>query len=222
MRLPQKFRFTTRVQRLNSIEAASRAKMTFLEQLYRYHHQVGNTRVAVPTINNKPLDLWLLRKMVEENGGFETVRFICCYPCPLRPTWLQVNKGRKWADLGRMLGHTGIPGLSTQIKNAYTRIILPFEEFHRHVRTSSALANVSTATRDPTLHTHAPRPAGASGSGAPAASALEEDDAMSGLSDLDEPRSSKPPSRTRRSTRGASLDRNPRSFRAFSLMCPQN
>jgi [histone H3]-trimethyl-L-lysine4 demethylase len=64
------------VQRLNSIEASSRAKINFLEKLYRYHQQVGNTRIAVPTINNKPLDLWLLRKEVERLGGFEAVCYL--------------------------------------------------------------------------------------------------------------------------------------------------
>jgi histone demethylase JARID1 len=34
-----------------------------------------------------------------------------------------------WSDLGRILGYHGIPGLSTQLKNSYTRVILPFEEY---------------------------------------------------------------------------------------------
>jgi [histone H3]-trimethyl-L-lysine4 demethylase len=69
----QTFRFKTRVQRLNSIEAASRAKLNFLEQLYRFHKQQGNARVSIPTINHKPLDLWLLRKEVQNLGGYEVV-----------------------------------------------------------------------------------------------------------------------------------------------------
>ena len=69
----QRFRFKTRLQRLNSIEASSRAKVNFLEQLYRFHKQQGNPRVSVPTINHKPLDLWLLRKEVHKLGGFDTV-----------------------------------------------------------------------------------------------------------------------------------------------------
>ena len=68
------FRFKTRLQRLNSIEASSRAKVNFLEQLYRFHKQQGNPRVSVPTINHKPLDLWLLRKEVQKLGGYEAVR----------------------------------------------------------------------------------------------------------------------------------------------------
>ncbi|GJJ07299.1 hypothetical protein Clacol_001499 [Clathrus columnatus] len=117
------FRFKTRVQRLNSIEAASRAKLNFLEQLYRFHKQQGNSRVSVPTVNHKPLDLWLLRKEVQNAGGYETV-----------------TKSKRWGELGRALGYTGIPGLSAQLRNAYTRIILPYENFYNHVRNSPSLS----------------------------------------------------------------------------------
>lgn len=71
--IAQAFRFKTRLQRLNSIEASSRAKLNFLEQLYQFHKQQGNARVVVPTINHKPLDLWLLRKEVTRMGGFDAV-----------------------------------------------------------------------------------------------------------------------------------------------------
>ncbi|KAJ7068692.1 PLU-1-like protein-domain-containing protein [Mycena amicta] len=106
------FRFKTRLQRLNSVEASSRAKINFLEQLYVWHQQQGNPRVSVPTINNKPLDLYALRKEVRKLGGFYAV-----------------TKKKQWSDLGRILGYSGIPGLSTQLKNSYTRVILPYEEY---------------------------------------------------------------------------------------------
>lgn len=67
------------MQRLNSIEASSRAKVNFLEQLYRFHKQQGNPRVSVPTINHKHLDLWLLRKEVHKLGGYDAV---CIVPMP--------------------------------------------------------------------------------------------------------------------------------------------
>lgn len=129
------FRFKTRLQRLNSIEASSRAKLNFLEQLYRFHKQQGNPRVLVPTINHKPLDLWLLRKEVQKMGGYDAV-----------------TKGKKWSDLGRILGYRGIPGLSTQIKNSYTRVILPFEHFCDRARNSPAMSPIFA--RDAHLRTH--------------------------------------------------------------------
>ncbi|KAI0938026.1 hypothetical protein AcV7_003336 [Taiwanofungus camphoratus] len=130
----EKFRFKTRLQRLNSIEASSRAKVNFLEQLYRFHKQQGNSRVTVPTINHKPLDLWLLRKEVHRLGGYEAV-----------------TKTKKWADLGRLLGYGGIPGLSTQMKNSYARVILPYEHYRERVRN---LPNSPNKSNDPQLKTH--------------------------------------------------------------------
>ncbi|KAI0080843.1 hypothetical protein K474DRAFT_1657340 [Panus rudis PR-1116 ss-1] len=131
----EQFRFKTRLQRLNSIEAASRAKVNFLEALYRYHKQQGNPRVSVPTINHKPLDLWLLRREVKKLGGYEAV-----------------TRGKKWADVGRVLGYGGIPGLSTQIKSSYARVILPYEHFQERVRSSPSLA--LNKHHDPQLKTH--------------------------------------------------------------------
>ncbi|RPD66829.1 hypothetical protein L226DRAFT_529234 [Lentinus tigrinus ALCF2SS1-7] len=131
----ERFRFKTRLQRLNSIEASSRAKVNFLEQLYRFHKQQGNPRVSVPTINHKPLDLWTLRKEVHRLGGYEAV-----------------TRDKKWADLGRLLGYTGIPGLATQLRNSYSRVILPYEQFCERVRNSPALS--PNKQRDANLKTH--------------------------------------------------------------------
>ena len=63
-----------------------------------------------------------------------------------------MTKGKKWSDLGRILGYRGIPGLSTQIKNSYTRVILPYEHFSERSRSSPAMSPV--ATRDAQLKTH--------------------------------------------------------------------
>ncbi|KAF9814375.1 hypothetical protein IEO21_05109 [Rhodonia placenta] len=131
----ERFRFKTRLQRLNSIEASSRAKVNYLEQLYRFHKQQGNPRVVVPTINHKPLDLWLLRKEVQKQGGYE-----------------MVTRNKKWADLGRLLGYSGIPGLSTQMKNSYTRVILPYEHYRERVSKSSTVS--PNKPRDSQLNTN--------------------------------------------------------------------
>lgn len=116
--------------------------MNFLEALYRFHKQQGNPRVTVPTINQKPLDLWLLRKEVQKLGGFEAVcKKIELFNYVSFNVKNKVNKGKKWADLGRLLGYGGIPGLSTQLKNSYIRVILPFEHLSERYRSSPPLAN---------------------------------------------------------------------------------
>lgn len=93
----QAFRFKTRLQCLNSIEASSRAKVNFLEQLYRFHKQQGNPRVSVPTINNKSLDLWLLRKEVHKLGGYDAV----WYPTSHSPSLLTHSQGQQGQEVGR-------------------------------------------------------------------------------------------------------------------------
>ena len=136
-----------------------------------------------------------------------------------------MNKARKWTDVGRQLGYTGIPGLSTQLKNAYARVILPYEEFQRHVKASPALAHISTAARDPTLRTHAPPQASTSTTapGAGAAALAPESplsDAESELSEM-EVEEDKPTSAsrsTRRSTGGSSAERMTRECYVHVLM----
>ena len=63
-----------------------------------------------------------------------------------------MTKGKKWSDLGRILGYRGIPGLSTQIKNSYTRVILPYEHFCDRARNSPAMSPM--LARDAHLKTH--------------------------------------------------------------------
>ena len=68
----QRFRFKTRVQRLDSIEASSRAKLNFLEQLYRFHKQQGNPRVVIPTVNHKHLDVLVPTRVFHESLRLHT------------------------------------------------------------------------------------------------------------------------------------------------------
>ncbi|KIO30970.1 hypothetical protein M407DRAFT_222112 [Tulasnella calospora MUT 4182] len=126
------FSFKTRLQRLNSIEASSRAKINFLEQLYRFHQQQEAVGPVVPTINHKPLDLWLLRKEVHSRGGFDIV-----------------SRAKQWGEVARAMSYDGIVGVSTQLKNAYIRIILPFEQFSEHIRNSPSMSALSPEIRYP-------------------------------------------------------------------------
>src|ERR1700761_2489412 len=52
------------------------------------------------------------------------------------------------------MGFTGIPGLSTQLKNSYTRVILPFEHYSERVRNSPTLSPSTNRVLDPQLKTH--------------------------------------------------------------------
>jgi histone demethylase JARID1 len=66
----EQFRFTPRVQRLNELEAQTRVKLNFLEQVIKYWDLQGQ-QIKIPSIDKKLLDLYALYKAVESEGGFE-------------------------------------------------------------------------------------------------------------------------------------------------------
>ena len=58
----------------------------------------------------------------------------------------QTSRSRLWGEVARQLGYDGLLGVSTQLKNAYQRIILPFEQFSDHIRNSPAMSALSPAS----------------------------------------------------------------------------
>ncbi|KZT62830.1 hypothetical protein CALCODRAFT_552334 [Calocera cornea HHB12733] len=122
----ESFRFMTRLQRLNSVEATARDRINFMIKLNQFHKQQGDSRVTVPTISHRPLDLFEFRKEVHSRGGFDAV-----------------IKDRAWADVARKLGYGQGGVLSTQLKQAYQRIILPYDRFEERVRNSPTRSPLS-------------------------------------------------------------------------------
>ena len=59
-------------------------------------------------------------------------------------------------DIGRQLGYTGIPGLSTQIKNSYTRVILPFEHYQSEGARNQASKKETPSLRNGIVEAIAP------------------------------------------------------------------
>ncbi|KAG9236526.1 PLU-1-like protein-domain-containing protein [Amylocarpus encephaloides] len=112
----QRFHFRTRKQELNSVEGSTRANLTYLDQLAKFHKQHGMCLNRFPSVDKRPLDLFKLKKAVETRGGFEKV-------CKLK----------KWAEIGRDLGYSGkiMSSLSTSLKNSYQRWLFPYEEYLR-------------------------------------------------------------------------------------------
>ncbi|PWN54457.1 hypothetical protein IE53DRAFT_323024, partial [Violaceomyces palustris] len=110
----QRFRFRTRVQRLNSLSADARASLNYQEQLQKFHAQQGRKRVSIPMIDRRPLDLYGLKLVVGSFGGYDAV-----------------VKARRWAEVTRNLGYNEKDSahLAAQVKAAYVKIILPFEQF---------------------------------------------------------------------------------------------
>ncbi|KAH9909715.1 PLU-1-domain-containing protein [Xylariomycetidae sp. FL2044] len=115
----KKFHFRTRKQELNSVEGSTRANLTYLDALSKFHKQHGTNLNRLPYVDKKPLDLYRLKKAVESRGGFE-----------------KVCKTKKWAEIGRDLGYSGkiMSSLSTSLKNSYDRWLNPYENYLRQAK----------------------------------------------------------------------------------------
>ncbi|KAI1091756.1 PLU-1-like protein [Rostrohypoxylon terebratum] len=115
----EKFHFRTRKQELNSVEGSTRANLSYLDALAKYHKQQGTNLNRLPYVDKKPLDLYRLKKAVESRGGFE-----------------KVCKTKKWAEIGRDLGYSGkiMSSLSTSLKNSYDRWLTPYENYLRQAK----------------------------------------------------------------------------------------
>ena len=113
----ENFRFKTRLQRLNSLEAASRAKVNFLEQLSMFHKQQGNADATIPIIERKTVDLWRLRKEVNKVGGV-----------------LTLNRTNGWDEITAAMGFAKY--CTPHIKKAYMEIVHPFDEWSIRAKAS--------------------------------------------------------------------------------------
>jgi [histone H3]-trimethyl-L-lysine4 demethylase len=97
------------------IFAGTRANLNYLDQLAKFHKQrSGTTLNRFPSVDKRPLDLYKLKKFVEDKGGFDNV-------C----------RGKRWAEIGRDLGYSGkiMSSLSTSLKNSYMKWLMPYEEW---------------------------------------------------------------------------------------------
>ncbi|ORX58008.1 JmjC-domain-containing protein, partial [Hesseltinella vesiculosa] len=110
----EKFRFRTRIQKLNSMEGGTRANVNYLEQVQKFHRLFGHPISRIPQLDKRPIDLYNLKKEVEKYGGYQIV-----------------NEKKKWAEIGRGMGYNRreCTSLSNGLKSAYSRIVLPYEDW---------------------------------------------------------------------------------------------
>ncbi|KAJ0171215.1 hypothetical protein K1T71_013414 [Dendrolimus kikuchii] len=106
-----RLRFTPRIQRLNELEAITRVKLNFLDQIIKFWELQGSV-FKIPTVERKPLDLYALHKIVKEAGGFE----VC-------------TAERKWSKIARRMGHPQGKGIGSILKSHYERILYPYDVF---------------------------------------------------------------------------------------------
>ncbi|XP_025835612.1 lysine-specific demethylase lid isoform X1 [Agrilus planipennis] len=106
-----KLRFTPRIQRLNELEAKTRVKLNFLDQIAKFWELQGSS-LKIPMVEKRALDLYTLHSLVQSEGGSETV-----------------TKERKWSRIAIRMGYPQGKGIGTILKSHYERLLYPFDVF---------------------------------------------------------------------------------------------
>ncbi|XP_042317614.1 lysine-specific demethylase 5B isoform X1 [Sceloporus undulatus] len=106
-----KLHFTPRIQRLNELEAQTRVKLNFLDQIAKFWELQGCT-LKIPHVERKILDLFQLNRLVAEEGGFDLV-------C----------KDRKWTKIATRMGFSPGKAVGSHIRVHYERILYPYNLF---------------------------------------------------------------------------------------------
>ncbi|XP_072886376.1 lysine-specific demethylase 5B-like isoform X1 [Hemitrygon akajei] len=106
-----KLHFTPRIQRLNELEAQTRVKLNFLDQIAKFWELQGST-LKIPHVERKILDLFLLNKLVAEEGGFE-----------------MVCKERRWSKIAHKMQYPPGKALGSLLRSHYERILYPYNLF---------------------------------------------------------------------------------------------
>ncbi|XP_036697123.1 lysine-specific demethylase 5D-like [Balaenoptera musculus] len=105
------FKFTPRIQRLNELEAQTRVKLNYLDQIAKFWEIQGSS-LKMPNVERRILDLYSLSKIVMEEGGYEA---IC--------------KDRRWARVAQRLSYPPGKNIGSLLRSHYERIIYPYEMF---------------------------------------------------------------------------------------------
>lgn len=108
-----KLRFTPRIQRLNELEAKTRVKLNFLDQIAKFWELQGSS-LKIPMVEKRALDLYTLHSVVQSEGGFDTA-----------------TKDRKWAKISIRMGYPAGKSIGTILKTHYERLLFPFDVFRQ-------------------------------------------------------------------------------------------
>ncbi|KFB41574.1 AGAP004854-PA-like protein [Anopheles sinensis] len=107
----EKLTFTPRIQRLNELEAETRIKLNFLDQIAKFCELQGSS-LKIPMVERKPLDLYTLHKIVNQEGGLEVV-----------------TKERKWSKVACRMGYQQGKSVGSNLRHHYDRLLYPFDVY---------------------------------------------------------------------------------------------
>lgn len=120
------FKFTPRIQRLNELEAHTRIKLNFLDQIAKFWELQGSS-LKIPVVERKALDLYSLHRHVWSEGGND-----------------QVSRERKWNRIASRMGFPANKNLGALLKAHYERILQPYDIFNK----GKSLPQVKTEVKE--------------------------------------------------------------------------
>uniref|UniRef100_A0A3Q3WI27 [histone H3]-trimethyl-L-lysine(4) demethylase n=1 Tax=Mola mola TaxID=94237 RepID=A0A3Q3WI27_MOLML len=106
-----KLHFVPRIQRLNELEAQTRVKLNFLDQIAKFWDLQG-CALKIPHVERKILDLYKLNKLVAEEGGFDIV-------C----------QDRRWTKIALQMGFAPGKAVGSHLRGHYEKILYPYNLF---------------------------------------------------------------------------------------------
>lgn len=106
-----KLKFTPRVQRLNELEAKTRVKLNFLDQIAKFWELQGAS-LKIPMVERKALDLYTLHRIVQEEGGME-----------------QATRERKWAKVANRMSYPSSKSVGATLRMHYERLLHPYNVY---------------------------------------------------------------------------------------------
>lgn len=109
-----RLKFTPRIQRLNELEAHTRIKLNFLDQVAKFWELQGST-LKIPLVERRALDLYTLKKYVQKEGGMELVT--------LEKKWQKVANDMGYCQQNKNIGNL--------LRAHYERILYPLDVFER-------------------------------------------------------------------------------------------
>ncbi|XP_061628728.1 lysine-specific demethylase 5B-B isoform X5 [Phyllopteryx taeniolatus] len=127
--------FVPRIQRLNELEAQTRVKLNFLDQIAKFWDLQGCS-LKIPHVERKILDLYQLNKLVAEEGGFDVV-------C----------RDRRWTKIAMQMGFAPGKAVGSHLRGHYEKTLYPYNLFQSgaNLLTPEAASKLMCLEVDPEL-----------------------------------------------------------------------
>ena len=125
-----RLKFTPRIQRLNELEAHTRIKLNFLDQVAKFWELQGST-LKIPLVEKRALDLYTLKKYVKNAGKLPNSKVAFSYAF-IKGGMELVTSEKKWQKIADDMGYCQAnKNIANLLKAHYERILYPLDIFER-------------------------------------------------------------------------------------------